>query len=316
MQNSLLGSWVLAISGSGAKKRMSSGNLGKRNRRAGSSPSPEEAFLMLEFESIKDQRLALNTRAISELTLYFGSITIGSVVLGFYAARAGIDILSSVPFLTIAFLSTLVTVLIGLIIWVRLVKFRVQGAIYIRGLNLIRKYFVQKYPVLMPYMVMPFWDLPMSPLYPSDKQWSDSGFQPSVPNRDVPKFRLSHLWPLTDATNRELYRADSSLVIIVNGAFASSLFLIGIRLFQIYLRRITHFDPYWIKFHSKAAAYELHVSLYTLFCICAFLAIWIVVSWYSFVLRDHMFDSLSRTHYSFYDLQDPAKPASIYGKPQ
>ncbi|MGI8485271.1 MAG: hypothetical protein ACR2OU_13530 [Thermomicrobiales bacterium] len=130
-------------------------------------------FMIAEFESLYSQRHALNTLTNSEINIYFAIVTASAVAVGFLS---GFFAESRISFLWSTIGLVCVLLILGLFILYRTINSRIQNVVYVRAMNLVRRYFVDHDPHLKIYLRLPVTD--DSPRFSSIGQ--DSGFLASI----------------------------------------------------------------------------------------------------------------------------------------
>lgn len=99
-----------------------------------------ESFMMLEFETMRDMRAALNSQVAAEIQIYVAMVTAMFVALAFIAQFFRV----TTTVLLIAFGALGAVILLGWAIYFRVVESRITVVRYARSLNRVRHYFVAR----------------------------------------------------------------------------------------------------------------------------------------------------------------------------
>lgn len=107
-----------------------------------------QAFLLLEFETMRDMRAALNAQVAAELQVYVAMVTAMFVALAFIAQFFKV----TATVLLIALGALAAVVLLGWATYFRVVDSRITVVRYARSLNRVRHYFVARDASLVAYV--------------------------------------------------------------------------------------------------------------------------------------------------------------------
>ena len=134
---------------------------------AGEQFAEDEAkeFMLAEYQTLRELHAAKYAGGDSTVNFYLGTIS---------AALVGLTLLNQFwPHTEFTYLVTVMVylgvLLFGFVTFARTVERSFTTAYYKRGMNLVRKYFVERHPELAPYLILPISDVPR-PL-PSGAQW-------------------------------------------------------------------------------------------------------------------------------------------------
>lgn len=107
-----------------------------------------QAFVLLEFETMRDMRAALNTQVAAEIQIYVAMVTAMFVALAFIAQF--FEVTTTVLLIALGALGAVV--LLGWATYYRVVESRITVVRYARSLNRVRRYFVTRNATLTEYV--------------------------------------------------------------------------------------------------------------------------------------------------------------------
>lgn len=107
-----------------------------------------EAFLLLEFETMREMRAALNTQVATEIQIYVAMVTAMFVALAFIAQF--FEVTTTVLLIALGALGAVV--LLGWATYFRVVESRITVVRYARSLNRVRRYFIERNAGLARYV--------------------------------------------------------------------------------------------------------------------------------------------------------------------
>jgi hypothetical protein len=115
---------------------------------------PATDFMLAEYATLRELRLSLD--ALGESRMNFFLATISGVIIG-------LGLLNQLPALsqTLVFINGVVFIglfLLGLMTFARMVNRTIRITDYTRGMNRIRRYFVDKHPDIAPYLWLSVYD--------------------------------------------------------------------------------------------------------------------------------------------------------------
>ena len=118
-------------------------------------PSERTAdFMLAEYGHLKDFRASMLSQMESRINFLFASVSGIAAVLALISQMTGV----TSTFFKIALLFTFLLFLLGLITFVRLVEGHISFTIYTRGINRIRRFFVDNDSAVNDYILLPVTD--------------------------------------------------------------------------------------------------------------------------------------------------------------